>query len=235
MSKTKNMLNFFLILGLISAILVAFSLFGYRHYLAKLKAEADTNAQKDRTDIKEEISEGNTKVIDEIKKQDSSFVDLKKGQNDLKKEIKSSIKKNTPKIDVKDSPNTVIQINENGDNVINQPTEKYKPKIEFLDKSVEKIKDSSSVLFKTKFIFGSKDGFPLTNPEIDITFNNIFEKITGGVTGTGMVSAGNLQKKIKNNNTGYIITTNILQAGNYFFIETISKFELEILELKVKP
>ena len=94
MTKIKNMQNFYLILGLISAILVAVSAFGYNYYSNLNSEESEKNAQKERTDIKDEISDGNNTISGKLESQDSVLTDLKKGQLDIKKVVKTSAKKN---------------------------------------------------------------------------------------------------------------------------------------------
>ncbi len=118
MTKTKNMQTFFLILGLISAILVAISAFGYNYYSNLNSDESEQNAQKERLEIKEEVTDGSEKINKKLDSQDSILTNLQKGQSDIKNEVKKSSKKKKPDINVQDSPNAVIQVNESGDNII---------------------------------------------------------------------------------------------------------------------
>ena len=108
------MQTFFMILGLISAILLAISLFGYRHFTNKASSESEQIAKGERSEINDKVTHESSKIIG---KNDSVLKQIKDGQNEIRKDIKDTKKKDNPKIDIKDSPNTVIQINEKGDNI----------------------------------------------------------------------------------------------------------------------
>ena len=140
----------------------------------------------------------------------------------------------SPKVVVESSPGAVVQINENGDNIINKPKVGYQPRIVFFQNDIKFEKDSSGNIMTT-FLFGSEDGFPLMNPLVHIYFDREFVKVLGAVVGTTEASAGNLQKDIIEGNKEYIISTNILKSGNYLRVQTISREEIKINGLTMKP
>lgn len=128
MTKTKKMQTFFLILGLISAILVAISTFGYNYYSNLNNEESQIDAHKERKEIKEEVTDGSEKMKSILGSQDSVLTDLQKGQSDIKNEVKKSSKKKKPDINVQDSPNAIIQVNESGDNIVDKSVNIYEAK-----------------------------------------------------------------------------------------------------------
>ncbi|MFV5699119.1 hypothetical protein ACM55H_12200 [Flavobacterium sp. ZT3R17] len=181
---------------------------------------------------KELLDKGNQSKKEIIENQKYVIANVERGIKKVDKKI-SSMPSQGPKISIQNPNNSTIQINENGDNIINQPKEQYKPEISFLER--QSVKDPLSNHIRTKFIFGSKDGFPLKSPDVEVTFTTNFISASGGVTGNGIVSAGQLLQKAANENRKYKISTDFLNAGNYFFIETVSNTELEILDLRVRP
>lgn len=116
-----------------------------------------------------------------------------------------------------------------------QSNEALKPQLNFFEQSTKKGKGLNSGLIKTTFYFGSEDGFYIIDPKIDIVFTTRFDYISAGITGSVMIAPENITKQSLDNNTRFSVTTNLLQAGNYIFIQAISKQELQIADLKISP
>lgn len=138
MTKTKNMQTFFLISILVSTVLVAISTFGYNYYSNLNSKESELNAEKERLKIKEEVTGGSEKTNNKLDSQDSVLTNLQKGQLDIKKKIKESTKKKKPDINIQNSPNTVIQVNENGNNFFDNSVKIHQVKQRRVTESVGK-------------------------------------------------------------------------------------------------
>lgn len=166
-TKPKNMQNFFLILGLISAIFVAISAFGYNYYSNLDTKNSENNAQKERLDIHNEVSDGNKKVTNKLNNQDSILNDLKLGQTSIKNEVKSSIKKEKPSINIQNSPNSVVQVNENGNNIIDNSTSIYTSKQRVIDEQlgIQLLKKVDDELEKNNL--GKNGKIVVTSPMMD--------------------------------------------------------------------
>ncbi len=186
------------------------------------------SGKENATNHKELLDKNNQSKEEIIENQKNAIANVELGIKKI-----SNIPSQDPKISIQNPTNSTIQINKNGDNIINQPKEQYKPEISFLER--QSVKDPLSNHIRTKFIFGSKDGFPLKSPDVEVSFSENFISASGGVTGNGMVSAGQLSQKAMNENRKYKISTDFLNSGNYFFIEIVSSTELEILDLRVRP
>jgi hypothetical protein len=140
-----------------------------------------------------------------------------------------------PEINIENSSNSIVQVNEQGDNIVNHPKEEYKPKMFYLIKETKVEKITKTGKIKSTLYFGSDKGFPLMNPLVHIFFDNTFESAGGGVTGQGMVSAGNLSRQVGETQKDFMIKTNLLNPGNYFIIEIESVSELKILNIEMNP
>lgn len=226
------MANLFMILALVFGVLALLCGFGYNYYSNKKSSDAEEKAKLERLKIDSNITD-KTKEILETQK--STAMELENSQKQIENKIDTIKKSSKPNIKIDNSPNSTIQFNEKGDNIINQTKEEYKPKFSYFKKETKLERDPNTNLIRMTFFFGSEDGFPLINPKIDILFNEKFTTVDAGVTGSGMVSAGDLKKQILNDNQRFILSSDILQIGNYFFIETLSKTELKIQNLKINP
>jgi hypothetical protein len=156
--------------------------------------------------------------------------------NNKSTDSKSIIPNNANKdksITLNESPGSIATIDQTGDNYIITP--ETKPVCAFFKNETIIEFDSARSLFRMKFFFGSKDGFPLRNPVIKIRFDKPFENIDGGVTGSGFASAGNLQKKLDSDKLGFQLSTDFLHSNNFLFLVTESNKSLKITELVIEP
>ena len=86
-----------------------------------------SNQDSIKNTVLESQSNSKNEIIDSVISNKQEVIantnELKEGQKNLEKQIKASSKK--PGINVENSPNTVIQVNESGDNVIDNSTKIY--------------------------------------------------------------------------------------------------------------
>lgn len=238
----NKMTTLFMILGLLGGVLVAISIFGYRYYSGKNSNGKHEEVMRTNTEIlnKQDSLQNNLegKIIDTKKailiNQDSNFNDLKENLSSIDKNIEKT--QNTkPSITIENSPNTNVQINENGDNIINQKVVQFEPHLTYFEDNTMFLPNFESNLIKTRFYFGSEKGFALMNPKVDIKFDCKIESFSGGVVSSGIASSGRLQKQILEDSTRYILSTDMLQSGNNFFIETLSAKHPNITTLEITP
>ncbi len=227
--KNKKMVSFFIWLGVIGGLLVVGSLAGYRIYSGKASKDKEVLATKERNEIKDGISGAKNNQEEQTKILTGK---LEESQKEILDEVQK-VSKLQPDIKIENSPNAVIQFNEKGDNIVNRTYEKFKPEILFFENETQRKKDNSGNII-TKYFFGSDQGFPLMNPSVHIFFDNPFIQATAGITGQGMVVTGSLEKKAGKTNKDFKFETNMLQAGNYIFIETTSVVEINVMNVEVR-
>ncbi len=93
------------------------------------KDEILSNQDSIKTTVLEEQTKSKNEIIDSVISNKEEVIantnELKEGQKNLEKQIKATSKSKKPDIKVENSPNTVIQVNESGDNVIDNSTKIY--------------------------------------------------------------------------------------------------------------
>lgn len=224
------MQTFFLILGLISAILVAISAFGYNYYSNLNSEESELNAQKERKEIKEEVTDGSEKTNNKLDNQNSVLADLQKGQTDIKNEVKKSSEKKKPDIKVENSPNAVIQVNESGDNIIdnrqtivNQNIGIPKPTLNILHNK-KNIRNGKSQ-FINEFLVDIKTALPI--PKVYFIANGNFIIDIEVISPNGVQF--NVRKSVNTKRAEYSFSN--LTEGNYRV--TVTSTEIDSIIINV--
>lgn len=135
---------------------------------------------------------------------------------------------------VSNSPNSINTQNQVGDNYqINQVD--LKPRLVYFKGDTKPEFDSETKLYRTLFVFGSQDGITLNNTEIEIYFDAEYINANSAILGSGMVSAGQLDRQEDPLKKWYKFKTNFLLSNNYMVIEVFSRKILEIHKLETKP
>ena len=257
------MATIFLHLGLIYAAIILICAVVYKYYSNKTHVTNEQDVKKETlspelitTDTSPEIIEypkvieqsakkewhviqsGVTEKVTEIIEHKEPIVAIPpKKQNEIPEEIEAiaGIEKDDIKIENPFNPSFHSDSVSNNIDIFAEPIKEYKPQLNFFSYNSKPGRRFNTGLINTTFYFGSEDGFFINNPIVDITFKSRFEYASGGITGTGIVSAGYLSKHTLDNNTRFLIAANYLQAGNHIYIEIISKKDLQIENLKITP
>jgi hypothetical protein len=113
--KYKKMANLGLILTLVGLFLAAIGGYMWNKYSSKANVESHIEYMKNVDSLKDKLN--NTTVVSK-NHADLIIHKIENSQNIIKK--MSDKEKTKPDIKVENSPNTIIQVNKNGDNVVNQ-------------------------------------------------------------------------------------------------------------------
>ena len=181
---------------------------------------------------KREISQQNYSKIRLITQKQNWIEALSEYRKGLRPAPGSETKGSTQYIT--NSPNSIITQNQTGNNYLFNQVD-LKPKLVYFNGNTKPELDNDTNLYKTQFIFGSKIGITINNPEFEIHFDTEYEKIRSGICGQGMVVTGQLERMEDPLKKMYKFKTNFLQANNYMFIEVLSKKVLQIENLITKP
>ena len=156
-------------------------------------------------------------------------------EQEINEAIKPIEKNAEPDIKIQHLPDSVVPLNEKDTSPLNQPGEVYKPQLNLFKQNTQAGKGYNAGLIKTIYYFGCEKGYSITNPTIEIIFKTRFSDISGGISGAGIITPNYLAKHTFDNNTRFVITTDLLQPWTYIFIQTISNRELQIEDLKIFP
>jgi hypothetical protein len=173
------------------------------------------------------------KAITTVSYQNSIVPALVKLKDEIKEPIKPIEKNIEPDIKKQYPTDVEVAINEKDNPLVIQPTEAYQPQLNLFKQNTQTGKGRNAGLIKTIYYFGCEEGYSIFNPTIEIIFKNRFADISGGISGAGIITTNYLAKHSFDDNTRFVITTDLLLPGNHIFIQAISRKELQIEGLKI--
>lgn len=136
---------------------------------------------------------------------------------------------------VVNSPGSIVTKNQHGNNYAVTQVVDFQPKLYFFQDQTVMKRDEVTGLYQVDYFFGSNQGVALRNVSIELQFDAAFTTSDSAIVGTGMVSAGLLQRRIAPNNRGYTFETDVLRAENYVRIRVTSESHPKIIRFITRP
>jgi hypothetical protein len=131
-------------------------------------------------------------------------------------------------ISLTNSPGSIATIGQMGNNYVVNQAIALKKQLVYFQGDTKPEFEADKGLYRTRFVFGSEHGVGLANPSVTIRFKEGFASISGSIRGSGMVSAGKLDRTTHDDKRGFAFATDFLQPNNFMVIETESLTVLQI-------
>lgn len=217
----KVILGFFIVI----AVLLAFLIFnGYSFNTSGISISRENN------------NKITTTTSDSTLNQIDSFNRVKTKES-IKLDTSVLLEKNKPvekidnsKIQIENSPGSIITKDQTGDNIIINPE---KPKIVFFKNETKKtFKDG---YYETKFYFANPEGQSIRNIVLIAIFDNDFIEIKAKISvWTGMVYSGGEKTSIDKLKNSIEFSVPIMADNNYIEIYVKSKSNIQLKDFKYR-